>query len=269
MADTAPMDAPAKEFNAESYLVGERIELRGLELPERLDSDPLTFRLGEGLAVLFRYGVVTFVDVPAAEISGFLGRLKEHVIQPLPEPETERILIRVDPEAREAMIDNTLFLHDRSVERCQVVADVLSKSVALNVHESRVGESFQRLEPVARELQQTGGSKRRSRELLRHIGRSLLSELRIAGRVEVADKPELTWDNPDLERLFVRLADEFELRERYAVLDRKLGLTSRTAQTVLDLLQHRHSIRLEWYIVVLIVVEIALTLYELFIRVES
>ena len=89
------------------------------------------------------------------------------------------------------------------------------------------------------------------------------------GRVEVADKPELTWDNPELERLYVRLADEFELRERYAVLNRKLGLTARTAQTVLDLLQHRHSIRVEWYIVILIVVEIFLTLYELFLRAES
>jgi uncharacterized Rmd1/YagE family protein len=119
---------------------------------------------------------------------------------------------------------------------------------------------------VARDLQQTGFSGRRSRELLRHIGRSLLSELRIVGRVEVADKPELTWDNPDLERLYARLADEFELRERYAVLERKLELTARTAQTVLDLLRHRHNIRLEWYIVLLIIAEIFLTLYELFVR---
>lgn len=263
------MDVSSKGFNAESYLVGERIELRGLELPERLASDPLAFRLGKGLAVLFRYGVVTFFDVPGPEITEFLDRLKEHVVHPLPEPETESILVQVDSEARETMVDNTLFLHDRSVERCQVVADVLSKSVALSIHESRVGENFQLLEPVARELQQTGGSGRGSRELLRHIGGSLLSELRIVGRVEVADKPELAWDNPELERLYVRLADEFELRERYAVLNRKLGLTARTAQTVLDLLQHRHSIRLEWYIVILIVVEIGLTLYELFLRAES
>ena len=262
------MDTLPRELMAESYLLGERIELRGLELPERLGTDPLTFGLVGGLAVLFRYGVVTFFDVPAAEISKFLDNLKKHVIQPLPEPETETIVIQIDPEGREAMIDSKLCLHDRSVERCQVVADVLSKSVALAVHESRVGENFQHLEPVARELQQTGGSGRHSRELLRHIGRSLLSELRIVGRVEVADKPELTWDNPELERLYVRLADEFELRERHAVLDRKLGLTRRTAHTVLDLLQHSHSIRVEWYIIILIAVEILLTLYELFIRTE-
>ncbi len=260
------MNTPSLEFLAESFLLGERIDLRGLELPERLATDPLTVRLGDGLAAIFRYGVVTFFDVPPEERRNFLERLQARTIQPLAEPETETITVRIDPEAREAILDSTLCLHDRSTERCQVVAGVLSKSVVLAVYERRVGENFQNLEPVARDLQQTGFSGRRSRELLRHIGRSLLSELRIVGRVEVADKPELTWDNPDLERLYARLADEFELRERYAVLERKLELTARTAQTVLDLLRHRHNIRLEWYIVILIVVEILLTLYDLFLR---
>jgi uncharacterized Rmd1/YagE family protein len=261
------MDASARGFQVQSFLVGERIELRGLETPERVGTDPLTVRVADGLAVIFRYGVVTFFDVPVDQISKFLARLEDYVIQPLQEPETEAIIVKIDATAHEAMVDSTLCLHDRSVERCQVVADVLSKSVVLAAHELRVGHNFQHLEPVARDLQQTGAAGRRSRELLRHIGGSLLSELRIVGKVEVADKPELTWDNPELERLYIRLAEEFELRERHAILDRKLGLTARTAHTVLDLLQHRHSIRVEWYIVILIVVEILLTLYELFIRV--
>ena len=144
-----------------------------------------------------------------------------------------------------------------------MVDDVLGKSVELAMHESRISHDFQLLEPVALDLERRGFAGRRTRDLLRHIGGSLLSELRMISRVEVADKPELTWDNPELERLYARLADEFELRERHSVLDRKLQLISRTAQTVLDLLQHRHSIRVEWYIVILIIVEKFLTLYEL------
>jgi uncharacterized Rmd1/YagE family protein len=64
----------------------------------------------------------------------------------------------------------------------------------------------------------------------------------------------------------VRLAEEFEIRERHRVLDRKLELVSRTAHTVLRLLQHRHTLRVEWYIVILILLEIMLTLYEMFVR---
>ncbi|MCZ7565683.1 MAG: hypothetical protein M5U08_19385 [Burkholderiales bacterium] len=66
--------------------------------------------------------------------------------------------------------------------------------------------------------------------------------------------------------MFVRLEDEFEIRERLATLERKLGVVSSTAQAVLQLLQNRRSLRLELYIVLLIVAEILLTLYELFVH---
>ena len=38
------------------------------------------------------------------------------------------------------------------------------------------------------------------------------------------------------------------------------------AHTVLELLSSKHSLRVEWYIVILIVLEILLTLYQLFLR---
>ena len=72
--------------------------------------------------------------------------------------------------------------------------------------------------------------------------------------------------NPELERLYAKLEDEYEIEERHRALERKLDLISRTAETVLDLLQTQRSIRVEWYIVILIVIEILLTLYELFVH---
>ena len=47
------------------------------------------------------------------------------------------------------------------------------------------------------------------------------------------DKPEIIWEHPNLERLYLRLEDEFEIRERHLALERKLNLVSHTAQTVL------------------------------------
>ncbi|MGL4186352.1 MAG: RMD1 family protein, partial [Thiotrichaceae bacterium] len=69
----------------------------------------------------------------------------------------------------------------------------------------------------------------------------------------------------DLQGLYLQLEDEFELQERHVALERKLQVISNTAETLLDLLQTQQSQRVEWYIVILIVVEIALTLYELFV----
>jgi uncharacterized Rmd1/YagE family protein len=73
----------------------------------------------------------------------------------------------------------------------------------------------------------------------------------------------MPWDNPGLEGLFARLEDEFELRERHTAIERKLGLISRTSHTLLEVLSGRHTLRVEWYIVILIVMEILLSLYTL------
>ena len=49
-------------------------------------------------------------------------------------------------------------------------------------------------------------------------------------------------------------------------LDRKLELVARTEDTIVDLISTRHSLRVEWYIVSLIVLEILLTIYQLWLR---
>lgn len=63
-----------------------------------------------------------------------------------------------------------------------------------------------------------------------------------------------------------RLTDEFEIPDRFEAVESKLDLIGRTIQTAVNLVQSRRSHRVEWYIVILIVCEIALTLYEMFIR---
>jgi len=257
---------PKTTFSARALLIGERIDVRSLGATERLAASPLTLAVaGGGVAVLFRYGSVVFFDVAPQDEEAVLSRLGPAVSQPHARPETEHVEIRVAPDREEGMDGSTVCLRDGTLDRLQLVAEVLSKSVVLALYESRVAENFQRVEPLAVDLEQRGRGGRNARELLRHLGRGLLSELQIVGRVEVTDKPELLWERPELERLYLRLADEFEIRERHLVLERKLGLLSRTATTVLELLQNRRSLRVEWYIVILIVFEILLTLYQMFV----
>lgn len=160
-------------------------------------------------------------------------------------------------------------LKEISVERLQLVASVLSKSVVLDEYEARVSENFDRVEPFATGLHEHGRGGRQMKSLLRHIGDVLRTEHKMVGRVEVREKPELLWEHPELEPLLSRLEGEFEIAEQYTALERKLVLTSRTVNTVLELLQNSRTLRVEWYIVILIVLEILLTLYELFWHVPT
>ncbi|MBN1268345.1 MAG: RMD1 family protein [Kiritimatiellae bacterium] len=254
-------------FAARSLLLGERIDLRALETKDIMAITPLTLRVrGGSVAVLFRYGVVVLFDVEPMEETSFLDQLRAFVKSPYDRPEIEATDVRLDPGSNEGVEANTISIKDSSIEKLQVIADVLAKSVVLNRYEQQVAVSFDKVEPVAAGLKHRGRSWRRARELLRYIGDSLVSEQTMVGRVEVSDKPEVLWTRPDLEGLYVRLEDEYEIRERHSTIEHKLELISRTAETVLDLLHNRHSLRVEWYIVILILVEIFLTLYEMFFR---
>jgi required for meiotic nuclear division protein 1 len=142
----------------------------------------------------------------------------------------------------------------------------MSKSVVLALHETQIASAFDRIEPLAAGIRRRGRGGRDATQLVRQIGELLLTQHRMVGRVAVEDKPDVLWDRPELERLYARLADEYELLERSRAIDRKLTLLSETARTLLDLVQNQRSVRLEWYIIGLIFIEILLSLYELFLR---
>ena len=245
--------------------LGERLHLRGLyETP--LEYSPLVVAAGErGLAMLFRYGVMVLFNVSETEQKAFLKELKERIEKPYRRHETEdtRVVLGAPAEGVSAEGINITSL---SLPRLQVVATVLARSVSLAWFENAMATSFDMIEPLARELDKPRASSRVLKEVLRHIGTTLLVQQKVIGRVEIADKPDILWDQPELERLYTRLEDEYELVERLATLERKLELIERTAETTLDLVQSRRMLRVEWYIVALIVFEVVLSLYEMWAR---
>jgi uncharacterized Rmd1/YagE family protein len=253
--------------SARALLVGQGIDLRSYNPPQVLARDPLTLGLADdGIAVLFRFGVVVmFGGSPVGE-TALLAQLQTHIRSPFEQPEIEELSLRVVGDAVAHIEDDTLIVPDLAMPRVQVIADILAKSVLLDTYERYAADVFDRIEPLAERLQKRASLPRQEHHLMRYIGDILQIQHRLVGRAEVGEKPEVLWEHAELERLWRRLESEFEISERQAALDRKLEVIGNTAETLLGLLQDRHTLRVEWYIVILIVIEILLTLYELFFK---
>jgi len=251
-----------------ALLLGERLDTRALERGATVGIVPLTLDVpGGGVAVLFRYGAVVLFGPPTAAMDEFVAGLMPSTAGafPVPEREEARLLIRAESDQHVDASGN-IILRDKSTERLQLVADILAKSLMLSHYEARIADLFDRIEPLAAALREKGRAGASGKVLLRHIGDVLLMQQKMVGRVETAETPELLWEHPELERLYMRLADEYELRDRDRALDRKLDIVSRTVETLLGLVQTRSSLRVEWYIVLLIVAELVLSLYPLLLR---
>ena len=256
--------APGSVVTVRALLLGERIDLKGLEAAQRLASNPLLVSAGEGqYAALFRYGAIVLFDLSPLQEVTFVNQLLPLVGQPYAKRETEDARIRIDPASEEQLAGGEIVLREATLERLQVIADVLAKSLVLAYYEASLAGVFDAVEPFALGLRQVGRTAPKDRDLLRYVGDTLLMQHKMVGRVEVGEKPDVTWDLPEIHRLFARLEDEYELQERRLALERKLDLISHTVETLMDLLQNKRSLRVEWYIVALIVFEILLTLYQL------
>ena len=262
---TNPHDEPVA---IRALLLGQRLDTRSLESGNVLGTAPVaTSIVGGGIAVLFRYGVVVLFGASRDAADRLLGSVQPFVIDPLPVPEQEEGRLVIRPGSDQC-VDTTgnIVLPDQMIERFQLVADVLAKNLMLSHYETRIASIFDRIEPLAATLRKEGRTGARSRELLRHIGNVLAMQHKMVGRVETGEKPELLWEQPELERLYMRLADEYELRDRDRAIDRKLDVISRTVEMLLGLVQTRSSIRVEWYIVLLIVAELLLAAYPMLLH---
>jgi len=260
------MELP-KSFDIRGVQIARRINVRKFGTDAALAVSPLLFEQGEGIIALFRYGVVVFINIAPLEQQRIIDQtLTNYLEEPLNQGEEESVAVIILPGQDERVHDQRIHLRDSAIPRVQIVAEVIARSVLLAGYEARINRSFDMIEPFAENLAKQRRGPRTGKKLLQTIGTALVCEHDMVGRAAVTEKPDLLWEHVELEGLYLLLEDEFELQERDSALVRKLDLLSRTAQTSLELLHTSRSLRVEWYIVILIVVEILLTLFDLFVR---
>lgn len=250
---------------ARAFFVSERLNTSGLERGDVLATTPLAFRVNEhGVAILFRYGVVVLIGLNALEEDEFLRGLEHRMTGKSARRDEEIAIIELAPE-REDQIPpgGPIGLQSLSPERLILIGEALAKSVVLARHEREVASVFDTTEPFARELAQSGRMRGSRRSILKNIGNALLVRHRVSGPVEVAEKPDVLWDKPHLERLYARLEDEYEIKERAESLNHKLAVIAESAQVLTDIIDTRRSLRLEVIIVLLILFEVMMTIYQL------
>ena len=252
----------ATEFTAAVAIVAERIDIKALAHLPMVAQSPLMVRLpGAGVAAVFRYGAVAFFAEEAGDREWLMASIVPASSGKGDLLAEEKATVIVDAETHEGPVGNAIHIHAADRDRLQLLAEVMSKAAMLSFQERRSAGEFDRIEPLAQDLADDGRFSVRSQELMRAVGNMLLSEHRLTSRAEVMDKPELLWSNSHLEGLHARLEGDYEIIDRAKALERKLATLVRTAETLLETVRYKSSHRVEWYIVVLIVMELVVSLY--------
>jgi len=216
------------------------------------------------MVALFRFGVAVMVGLSPLEEEDLLTQLRSRIAGARARVDDETATLVIAPDGEEQVEPGgQIGIKNFSPERFLLVADALAKSVALGRDEREVNRVFDVIEPFALQLAERGKPPFSRPAMLRLIGQALLAQHRVSGRVAVEEKPDVLWDRPELERLYARLEDEYELKERAGALKRKLEVIVETAHALTDIIDADRATRLEATVAILIVAELIVSVVQI------
>ena len=145
----------------------------------------------------------------------------------------------------------------------ELISIVLAKSVALEKTEEQLGGILDKLETMIDNLEK-GSLRIGNKQLARTIARVTRHEYNTINYIMILDKPDITWVNSDAEEFYNKMAEFFELNDRFEIMKSKTNILNNIIGGFSSI---SHSIRglfVEWVIVILIIIEVLLMVVELF-----
>lgn len=234
----------------------------GLPLLSKRRNALILGSLGSRAAVVFAFGVAVLFDFKKEDTGPFLKRLAASGFEPAASHETEEYAVRIDPDHDVAVEFDSTVLPKLTADTLYILSEVLAQSVAIEHVEKKVVDIVNRFEQVTSGLEQGGRIRSSDAEVLKTIGAGRSITQYVLSQLSLLDRPDSTWEDRDVEATFAGMRRMFELEDRFRAIEFRLDFIQGTSELVLDLIQNRRSVRLEWAIVWLFVIDIVLVLYE-------
>lgn len=246
-----------RSLGACALLLGERLEPRGLE--RQGPALPGLIALagpGPGQAFAFRWGAVVLIGAAEGTAAALAAQLRSRLRGPLASPFEETARLRLDPLEEGPDEAGVIRLHDLSLPRQALVAELLARSTLLSYQEVALAQCLDRMGPILATLRR-GRSAPSHGILLRSLGEALAARAQAAACADTSASPELLWDHPELSDLHARIAAEWQLPERNDALGRKLAVIREVAEAILSLTAARRSRALELGLALVVAVQLA------------
>jgi uncharacterized Rmd1/YagE family protein len=227
---------------------------------------PLILKLLEDqYVVLTKFGAVSFWNVKKRLESQFINEIIPYVRnyrEGYPFFDTLKVYIGYQKE--ESMSFEQVFLEELDLEKMKIISYISAQSVALDRYEEEINLVLKEARQVIDNLRVSGKTKYSEKLMLQRIGQVLAVKQNTIVNVALFDKLDETWERPELENLYNRLFVEYELQERFDVLNKKMDFLSESNATLVNFISSQKNNTMEFIIVILIIVELIFPILEWF-----
>jgi uncharacterized Rmd1/YagE family protein len=132
----------------------------------------------------------------------------------------------------------------------------LSQSVALDRYSEITEELLVETNKHTSYLEEKGKLDISGNSLKRFIGKILNIKNKISENLYIFDSPESTWENEQLNKINQDLKRTFDLQDRYRLIHDRIDIIKENLELFKDIMDHKESSKLEWIIIILIVIEV-------------
>uniref|UniRef100_D3TQ91 Uncharacterized conserved protein n=1 Tax=Glossina morsitans morsitans TaxID=37546 RepID=D3TQ91_GLOMM len=135
-------------------------------------------------------------------------------------------------------------------------SNALSTSIKLGIWEATLDRYINSMEFITDDMKKGRRIRMSRAEVLRKTGELLALRHAINLSSDLLDTPDFYWDREQLERLYVQVCSYFAVSRRTKVMNEKINHCVELAELISHNLNEAHNTRLEWMIIILIMIEV-------------
>lgn len=216
------------------------------------------------MVYIYHFGAIVFVNFTEDEICNFIqhikgipGSIKSLNTEMKYDFSEEYTMIETESISEAELGFDSYTVSKAESYHFDIISLVLAKSVALEPIESRISVVIDKTEPIITSLRK-GKLKANGKKLTSLIGIILSFRHTTISYIQLLDKPVSIWKNQNAESLFNELADNFELTDRYNIINAKTNALLSTTEIFANLTHSKKAIYLDMIVVILIFIELIL-----------
>jgi uncharacterized Rmd1/YagE family protein len=244
-----------------SYQVADSIDIKSLKASFKgtiyySDSAELFYETGtDRYLSVFRYGVISFLNYEAGDISSFLQFISPFSKNFFDDHISDEFFVEAGA-GQNKISYNKIEIMKADQEALRMIMLNVSQSVTLDYYSEQTNKLLVETNYHTQLLEKKGRLGISGRNLKKYIGKTLLLKNRIAENLYIFDSPPETWEDERLDKLHNELKKNFDLQDRFRNVSDGLGIVKENLELIRDIMQYRNSVYLEWIVITLIAIEV-------------
>lgn len=216
----------------------------------------LFYHFNKGHIYLLSYGVVVFANIDEIDRHKFIELLKPYCSNILEKRHQEDFIIEKNETSNIVFTYNALTIPSINLSITRIAMIQVGQSVALDFYLEKSQQLFDETLKLTNQLELYGKLIISKKDLLKFIGKTLNTRNRIFDDLYILDAPPIVWEDEMLAKVNEGLEKTFDISIRYKEIEYMLKNIETNLDIFIQLMDTRDSQRLEWIVIVLILIEV-------------